>query len=255
MSEDELQNGHSKIVGSFDTIGLEELPKEVLMERVDRKYAFHESEMVNVLTGLSEHYYLIKAAGSVVAPYESLYLDTEDYNCYYRHHRGFKNREKIRFRHYPKTGTAFLEHKWKSNKGRTSKSRIPIEPSFEVGTVGKEFLKQSLVNTPFDRLIPTVQVDYLRLGFISKDSDERFSIDFNVEGEMNGQSASFGDVAILEVKQGVRHTSPVVRKMRTLKINEVSMSKYCLVLSMLKPELKNHNFKMALRRITRINHA
>lgn len=242
------------IVDPFNKLSLAQVPKEVLMERIDRKFAFHENRIGELLEGLHPYYDLVEAAGSVIAPYHSQYLDTVDFGLYSRHHRGFKNREKVRFRSYPKTGTAFLEHKRKNNKGRTSKMRIPTDLNFEIGQAAQQFLDGRLIHFGLDKLIPSACVDYLRLGFISKEGDERFSIDFNISAALNGERKDFGNVAILEVKQDRHETTPVITKMRASGLREESMSKYCLALSMLRPSLKSHFFKPALRRIRKINH-
>lgn len=254
MSEDQLAYHFDEITEPFRKLQLSEVPKEVLMERIDRKFAFHENRIGELLEGLHPYYDLVEAAGSVIAPYHSQYLDTADFGFYSRHHRGFKNREKVRFRSYPKTGTAFLEHKKKNNKGRTSKMRIPVDLNFVLGEKGKSFLNGRLVNFGLDKLSPSAAVDYLRLGFISKKGDERFSIDFNITATLNDDHKDFGNVAILEVKQDHHETSPVITKMRASGMREVSMSKYCLALSMLRPSLKSNFFKPALRRIRKINH-
>lgn len=254
MSEKEMAKHMEDSLAVFTKLQLHEVPKDALMERIDRKYVFHESRIEELLEGLHPHYNLVEAAGSVFAPYHSQYLDTEDFEIYNRHHRGFKNREKVRFRMYPKTQTSFLEHKLKSNKGRTSKLRIPTSSDFNLDKEATSFLNDQLQNYKPHQLKPSAIVDYTRLGFISKDGDERFSIDFNISASMGDAEENFGSVAILEVKQGRHTNTPVVSKMRNSGLREVSMSKYCLSLSLLKPDLKSHFFKVALRRIRKINH-
>jgi hypothetical protein len=254
MSEKEMAKHLEHPLSAFTKLQLHEVPKDALMERIDRKYVFHESRIAELLEGLHPHYNIVEAAGSVFAPYHSQYLDTADFEIYNRHHRGFKNREKVRFRMYPKTKTSFLEHKFKSNKGRTSKLRIPASSDFNLDGEAIGFLKDQLKHYKPSQLKPSAIVDYTRLGFISKDGDERFSIDFNICASMDDTEQDFGSVAILEVKQGKYSNTPVISKMRDSGLREVSMSKYCLSLSLLKPDLKSHFFKVALRRIRKINH-
>lgn len=241
-------------VAQFECIGLNQLPSESLMERIDRKFAVSISEISQFLAGLEKDYNIVKAAGSVVAPYHSLYLDTEGFKYFNKHRRGFSNRLKVRFRAYPKTQTSFLELKRKNNKGRTSKTRIPLNDfEYPLSQDSIAFLKSFIPASEIQKLNKSVEVDYDRLGFISKNGEERFSVDFNIRASYEGRAVSFGDLAIVEVKQDKYSSSPVVRQLREKGIREVSMSKYCIALSLLNPELKSNTFKPSLHRLRKID--
>jgi len=243
-----------KALNGFKEIGLEELPRENLMERIDRKYIVSISEIGSFLKGLEGHYRIVKAAGSVVAPYQSVYLDTDDFKYFNEHRRGFANRVKVRYRTYPKTDTTFLELKKKNNKGRTSKMRIPLNDlHFPLKENSIEFLSQLIPATEVMKLRESVEVEYDRLGFIANDLEERFSVDFDLRANYKGKKVFFGDLAIIEVKQDRYELSPVIRQLREKGIREASMSKYCMALSLLKPGLKSNIFKPSLHRIRKID--
>lgn len=243
-----------KAVRQFNELGLDELPRENLMERIDRKFVVSISEIGPFLEGLESDYKIVKAAGSVVAPYRSLYLDTEDFKYFNKHRRGFSNRVKVRYRTYPKTDTTFLEFKQKNNKGRTSKTRILLSDlSYPLTDESKEFLKSLLPAHEVENLEKSVEVDYDRLGFIANSGDERFSVDFDLRAKYNQKEVHFGDLAIIEVKQDKYTLSPVIRQLREKGIREASMSKYCMALSLLKPGLKWNIFKPTLHRIRKID--
>ncbi len=239
----------------FSHIDLADMPREVLMERLDRKYAFHFSRIPEIITLLTSDYQVIRAEGLVISPYNSLYLDTPGYDFYRNHQRGFKNRVKVRYRAYPHTDTTFLEVKFKNNRNITSKERVlTAEMHWPLPNELSQFVSAQLRNYPHHDLRPTARIDYDRIGFIALDGDERFSIDFNIRFRMGNQSSDFGSLAILEVKQMHYVTTPVIRAMRHMGLSELSLSKYCLAMSALDPMLKSNNFKPVFRKIERINH-
>jgi len=238
----------------YKEIGLEDLPRENLMERIDRKYVVSISEVGSFLKGLEGDYRIVKAAGSVVAPYRSVYLDTENFKYYNKHRRGFSNRVKVRYRTYPKTDTTFLEFKSKNNKGRTSKTRIPLNDlEYPFSEDSRSFLENLIPSDDVSELQKSVEVEYDRLGFIAKHGEERFSVDFDLRAKLNHKEVYFGDLAIIEVKQDKYTLSPVIKQLREKGIREASMSKYCMALSLLKPGLKWNIFKPTLHRIRKID--
>lgn len=244
-----------EVVEKFEHIPLEEVLEGAQMERVDRKYPFHISEVPKILEGLAGNYKIVNAAGSVVSPYDSLYFDTADYLFYRKHHNGFLNRDKIRYRSYPRTRTTFLEVKCKSNKGRTAKSRIECtDLKFPLKKDRMQFLSENISKIDPKTLVPSVFINYQRIAFISKEGNERFSLDFNISATLGNKETDFGNVVILEVKQDHKYTSPIIARLREMQIGEASMSKYCLTLAMLKPELKANRFKMNLRQLRKIIH-
>lgn len=240
---------------SFERVPLAELTEGAQMDRIDRKFPFHISHVPEVLKGLARDYKVVKAAGSVISPYDSLYFDTNDYLFFRRHHSGFLNRDKIRYRSYPRTHTTFLEVKRKNNKGRTAKSRILCSDlNFPLKSERLKFLLENISKIDPASLVPSVFIKYHRIAFIAEDGNERFSIDFNIRATLDDHETDFDNVVILEVKQDHKFTSPIITRLRELRMGEASMSKYCLALAILKPELKSNRFKLALRRLDKIIH-
>ena len=240
----------------FEHIALEDMPSEVLMERMDRKFPFHISRVGDVLSGLEKNFFVLEAAGDIISPYETLYFDTGDMKFYNDHHRGVKNRMKIRYRSYPKTQAHFLEIKRKNNKSQTSKERVIVSDSlFPFSKEARDFLYENIEAEIADNLRPTVRILYNRLAFIEKNFNERFSIDFDVHFETEESCGRFQNLAIAEIKQANYRTTDVVRHFRRMGLYESSMSKYCLALATLQSDLKSGTFKSALRKIQKITHA
>lgn len=255
MSEFETPTALQKVLSEFEIVRLEDLPIGAQMERMDRKYAFDVSEIPHILSSLNESYYIMMAGGKMISLYESTYLDTADFQLFQMHQRGYLGRDKIRYRYYPNTNTRFLEIKHKTNKGRTIKKRIPrTNASTELDSVSRKFLSKNLDNVKPDALQPSIHVDYRRIQFVSKAGNERFSVDFNIKASFVKKSFNFNNIAILEVKQDHRFSSPVIFRMRDLRYFEVSLSKYCLATSRLEPRLKFNRFKEGLRRLSKLKY-
>ena len=112
----------------MEAIGLEEAKVVRLMNRVDRKYLASADVMEELLGRVTDGYRVQEiAVGNRIAPYRTLYFDTDDLAMYTMHHNGKRNRQKLRVRTYRSSDTTFFEIKNKDNKGRTSKVRIPMD--------------------------------------------------------------------------------------------------------------------------------
>lgn len=242
-----------EVLNDFPRIELEELLEGAQMERIDRKYPFHISRVPEVLKGLEAEYKIVRAAGSVISPYDTWYMDTPDREFFKIHHSGFQNRLKVRYRSYPRTRTSFLEVKRKNNKGYTSKERIISDAlDYPFSTDQLEFLEENIEEFDPHILQPSVFIKYDRIAFSPLEGNERFSIDFNITGQIDGKTTNFGEAVILEVMQDKRHTTPIISRLRDLRLKEASMSKYCLTMSLLDKDLKSNLFKGDLRRLEKI---
>ena len=242
-----------KVLNDFAVIELEDLLEGAQMERIDRKFPFHISRVPEVLKGLESEYKIVRAAGSVISPYNSWYMDTPDKEFFRKHHSGILNRDKVRYRSYPSTNTTFLEVKRKNNKGLTSKSRMLCDQmDFPFASSQLKFLEENLTGFNPKVLKPSVNIKYNRIAFTHLDGKERFSIDFNLTASRDGKTTDFGEAVILEVMQDRRFTSPIISRLRELRLREASMSKYCVTLSLLDPDLKSNLFKPNLRSLEKI---
>jgi len=242
-----------KVLNKFERIELTDLRDGAQMERIDRKYPVHISRIPEVLRGLESEYKIVRAAGSVVSPYDTWYMDTPELKFYRIHHDGFLNRDKVRYRAYPRTRTTFLEVKRKNNKGRTSKARILCNSMVYPFSPDKlKFLEENMQGFDPQVLRPSIFIKYDRIAFINPNGKERFSIDFNISAQIDDKTTNFGEAVILEVMQDRRHTSPIISRLRELRLREASMSKYCLTMSLLNKDLKSNLFKRDLRKLEKI---
>lgn len=240
------------ILARFEPISLKEMDAVKLMDRTDTKYTFPLDRLSEVLKEVSPYYRVLEVEGKRISRYKTLYYDTRSFSLYTKHHNGELNRYKIRHRTYVESKIAFLEVKFKNNKGRTIKDRIKAAEA-PLSWEGKTelFLKSKL---PFDTdsLVPVLWVNYSRLTLVNKSSAERLTIDLNLEFIKEGRVKNFGNLVIAEVKQEKRKASPFTAVMKKYHIREGSISKYCMGVVATHEEVKKNNFKEKLRALKNI---
>lgn len=244
-----------KILSQFESIDLEQMEEVKLMNRTDTKFSFPSSSLPELLDKLSAHYFALNVHGTYLCSYKTVYFDTNDFLLYRKHHSGHLNRYKVRHRTYLDTQTAFLEVKFKNNKGRTIKDRIKQKT---VPLTWDTKCADFLVNhTPYlaETLKPVVWISYQRITLVGKSTKERVTIDLNLEFANNKQRQKIQNLVIAEVKQGTREKSPVLNIFKQYRLKQESISKYCMGISYLYPQVKHNNFKEKLYILNKIaNH-
>jgi hypothetical protein len=171
---------------------------------------------------------------------------------YTDHHNGKLIRFKVREREYVESNQKFLEVKSKTGKGRIRKSRIngsySDQESFS-GFVGE--------HTPYDpgNLSMTLVNRYNRFTLIDHQMMERVTMDFNLSFNGNKKQAKLNELAVIEVKQHVTNRySMVFQVLRKLSVKPANISKYCLGISLVNPNVKINNFKKTIIMIKKISH-
>jgi hypothetical protein len=104
------------ILEQMEPIGLADMKAVRLMNRVDQKYMAPASLLEELLGRVADGYYVQHIEGTPLAPYRTLYFDTDDLAMYTMHHNKKLNRQKLRVRTYRSTDTTFFEIKNKDNK-------------------------------------------------------------------------------------------------------------------------------------------
>lgn len=241
------------ILSKFESISLEEMDSVKLMERTDTKYVFNIKELPRILEGMMSQYRLLEINNIRNQRYESLYYDTKDFLLYTKHLRGKPTRYKVRFRRYlDSEGLTFLEIKHKNNKKTTSKKRVKM-PDIESGISEKAnaFL---LKHTPYNPEIfePSIWVNYSRMTFVNKYSQERLTIDTNLTYKNTNDSdpkiSHFPELVIAEAKrEKAASVSQFIRLVRKTGVREGSISKYCFGIYNLINEVPKNNFKPKVR--------
>jgi hypothetical protein len=236
-----------EILSGFDPITLQQMDSVMLQDRIDTKFMFRDNILPVILSKMRDHYYALDINGMRYNHYETLYFDTENYDLYLRHHNGRVNRYKFRARKYVESNLHFFEVKFKNHKGRTIKDRIKRPDIIKIISDTSHELVRNLSNVDPDSLVAKLWVNYRRMTFVSKTSEERLTIDTKLTFIDEQKTVPILSLVIAEVKQGsAREKSPFVALMRQHKIQERSISKYCLGVISLNEKIKQNNFKPTL---------
>ena len=116
------------IIQGMQPISLDEMSSVKLMNRIDTKYLVTERQLRDILLGIRDSYFAQEVLGNRLSPYSTVYYDTPELTMYLIHHDRHLVRDKVRVRTYVDSNLTFCEVKHKSNKGRTKKKRIKVEP-------------------------------------------------------------------------------------------------------------------------------
>ncbi|MEK0420620.1 MAG: hypothetical protein RLZZ161_471 [Bacteroidota bacterium] len=234
---------------TFETLNLQVLNLRTDWEkRNDSKFLAHVSALDAVLQSLSEEYLLLENQGSRVWHYTTEYWDTPDRNMFYEHHRDRAHRYKIRRRRYGQEDGFWLEVKEKTPDGRTLKHRL-----FNPAPAESE--KFILTNSPYisSELSPALSVDYDRLTFLHKTQPLKITVDTNLKANNGSTSVSFTDLMILEIKSEKIQGASAAGLLKSFGLKPCSVSKYCIGMATLHPELKQNAFKPLLMQIKKIS--
>ena len=236
-------------------ISLDEMKEVQLMNRVDAKYLITERQLLLILQRVCNDYYAQEKSGTRFAPYRTVYYDTPDLTMYLIHHNRHLVRDKVRVRTYLDSNLSFCEVKHKSNKGRTSKKRIQVEPIANVveNPEAAVFLAEQ---QPYDvrDLSPKLVTLFDRITLVNFGKTERLTIDCNLKfiNLENNKTASVAPLAVMELKQDGRAYSLLKDVLFDLRIKPFKMSKYCIGTCLTRPDVKQNRFKKKLRRIEKL---
>lgn len=234
---------------TFETINLPALNRRTNWEkRNDRKFVAHVSVLDSLLQCLSAEYLLLENEGQRLWHYTTEYWDTTDQNMFYQHQRNKAHRYKIRKRRYGSEDGFWLEVKEKTPDGRTLKHRL-----FNPAPAEAETFIQN--NSPYNQseLKPALFVDYERLTFLHKTLPLKITVDINLTAGNGITTNAFTDLMILEFKSEKKEFDYATRTIKARGLKPCSVSKYCIGMATLHPELKQNAFKPTLLQIKKIS--
>ena len=236
-------------------ITLDEMKGVKLMNRVDTKYLVTSGQLLAILNGIHEQYYAQEVEGNRLSPYSTVYYDTPDLRMYIIHHDRHLVRDKVRVRTYVDSNLTFCEVKHKTNKGRTKKKRIEVNPGVNVLTDPETvaFLTERQPY-PVESLSPNLETAFDRITLVNFEKTERLTIDCNLNFKnfVSNTSATMNPLVVMELKQDGRAHSLLKEVLFDLRIKPYKISKYCIGTAMTRPEVKQNRFKKKIRRINKL---
>jgi hypothetical protein len=111
-------------------------------------------------------------------------------------------------------------------------------------------------NFPFDvqLLEPKIWNNFLRITMVSKHHIERLTIDLNLKFHRDKGNISLPGMVIAEVKQeAFSLESDFIQALRSMNLQPIGFSKYCIGTAMAYSHLKRNNFKRRFLLINKLN--
>jgi hypothetical protein len=240
------------ILQQFQPIALDEMEGVRLMNRTDTKFMIGRADLDGLLQELVSNYRILEVGGIRSNRYQTLYYDTPDFLSYTEHHNGKRMRYKIRKREYVESHLSFLECKQKMNNGRTIKSRIKLGQIEELlGESENSFIDERTgMHREYE---PKLWNSFGRITLVDTKVGERVTIDTDIAYHVGEREVSLPELAIIEVKRDEQSgKSQVLEHLKHHLVRPESMSKYCLGVALLYPQMKTNNFKKKLLKIEKI---
>jgi len=237
-----------QLLSDFQPIGLEETTAQAaLLRRVDTKYVIPPSKLADLLIQWAATHRVLEVNGQRISHYKTVYYDTPQLDLYKAHHAGASSRVKLRVRAYTDYDLSFYEVKVRSNHGVTDKKRVRLVSDDNLPQLLSRSRTQHPRHLQAAGVQPVLQVEYDRITLVSKSGVERITIDLGLTYRNREQVVVFDDRVIIEVKHERGMRTRTHELFRRLGFHPGSISKYCLGVISLYPQVKQNRFKMALR--------
>ena len=254
--ESSLNDILNEKLSTLPPIGLKDMKAVKLMNRTDQKYVTNVSGMLNLLSLVGNDYYVQEIDGVRISNYRTLYWDDAATHGFFRTHIcGKLPRVKVRARTYVDSDLSFLEIKFKNNHGKTKKKRTQVASIDSVlhQLEGEGFLTEKTGLT-FGDIRPTVGNRFSRITLVNKSMTERLTIDFGIrfDNQETGVDAEADGVVVIELKRDGLVFSPVLSKLRRLRIMPSGFSKYCIGTAMTNSSLPLGLLKERLQYVRRL---
>lgn len=238
---------------SFQEIDLAEIGTEFnLQTRVDRKYLVPRVQLNHAITGLIEAPKIVTVEGKLRSNYSSEYFDTPDFDLHQAAAHRRRKRFKVRIRSYVDSQLAFFEIKFKDNRSRTEKIRMPHQfGSSEIDPTQHDWLNSQLVDREFTEsttLIPALANTFQRRTLILPDGS-RFTVDSNLAFDSK-PAFNHPDWRIVETKS-LGRKSELDSALWKLGYRPIRVSKYSIGVALKQPLLARNKWNIAIERAFR----
>jgi len=233
-------------------VGLDEVMAVAgLQTRVDRKYLLDPATFASLVDAIAGDVHVLEIDGRRCFRYESVYFDTPGLAAYRRSAQGrARSAFKVRTRTYLESGTCVLEVKCKGGRGETVKERMPyqLDRRATLDPVALRFVDGLVhLDAGDEHLRPVLATRYRRSTLVDLDDGARVTCDAGLEcTDPDGRVAVMRDAILIETKSTGRATR-VDRWLWRHHRRPVSISKFCVGLAALHPELPANKWNRTLR--------
>ena len=239
----------------FEEISVEDLSAQAeLLRRFDTKFIVPVEILPQIYTSLPCTTKVLTVDNSHSTSYATHYYDSSDLHTYHDHLKQRRKRFKIRTRFYNEPLNGYLEIKIKMPRGQTQKVRWALNVNDVASPLGEShlsLLNAALTDNSYTPLTNdyhrTLKTTFSRTTLFDPESLERITIDEHLHASLKDSEINLGSThAIVEIKSSsqVGHTHRIFTH---LGIRPRSVSKYCVAMTALRPELGGTPWKSALR--------
>lgn len=240
------------LLKEFTPISLSEMEETALMKRSDTKFLIPYHQFPSIIKNLTSNYFILEINQNRLMTYHSLYFDTHDFKFYHDHHNKKSNRTKIRLRQYVESNLSFLEIKQKNGKGITKKTRIKVDSINPYTIEDQQGFIQENTNELLE-LTYSLTNQFRRITLVNKTEKERVTFDFNISFNKESDAEVLEEVVVVEVKQEKETSSTRIREvLKQHHYYPFSISKYCMGMVKLYPQIKYNRFKKKILKLNKI---
>jgi hypothetical protein len=224
-----------------------------LLTRVDRKYVVHVETVRRLVVALSDEWRVLEIDGRRQFCYASTYFDTTDLLTYRAHLQRRRRRYKVRVRRYVDSDDCMLEVKSKGFRGLTVKRRTPhpVTRQADLDSDDLAFVTTALrdqAEPPPGLLHPVVVTDNRRATLASLRSCARLTIDSDLSCGWEDAGITLRPEYVVLESKVQSSASEVDRILRALGERPVDISKYCVGVASIRPDLPSNPWRRTLRR-------
>lgn len=238
----------------FAPISLEDLSSQAaLLRRFDTKYIVPLAQLEELAHALPSTSRVLTINGTTENSYVTNYYDSADLHTYFDHLKKRRKRFKIRTRSYGETTNGYLEIKIKMPRGQTQKVRWSLDVNNVESPLGAQhvaMLNTALAEANYRPLTHsyrrTLETTFSRSTVFLPSSTERITVDTDLTATLGEASMHLGaKSAIIEIKSPTQ-VGEAHRIFTHMGIRPISVSKYCLAMTALRPDLGGAPWKSAL---------
>ena len=212
-----------------------------LQTRVDRKYLVPAEDLPRLGCALAGTHRVLQIGNRRVFGYESVYFDTDGLALYRQHLQGRRRRYKVRTRTYLDTDATMFEVKLKGRRGQTVKQRLPyaVADRHVISPRARAFL-DALLMAEYGEHAPelgaSVTTTYSRATLVDLAGGSRLTLDVDLVCTGRTRRAAPDGHVLVETK-AVGRGGPADRVLAGLGLRALSVSKYCVGVALLHPDL------------------
>ncbi len=249
-------DGFADDVATLPAVTLADVEEVSAAARFDRKFLVDVDRLDELMALLHGSVAALEVDGSRRFTYRTVYFDDAGLATFHAHRQGRRRRYKIRTRRYD-ASPPMLEAKLKALRGATLKRRFAHDAApTELGDRGLDnvvaAVRAQYGVDPVNDLAAVLETRYTRTTLIDRHASERLTIDVGFGVADVAPSGSQATVAfdpswvIVESKGALRHAA-VRRALYRVQARPMRLSKYCVGIGALRPDVAANPWKPALR--------